>query len=55
MSSSRESRPAARSRIRSLVPAILTILISIMIIRDILVRRWGSPTPPTADVTRRLP
>jgi hypothetical protein len=39
-SSPGQSRLAARSRIRSLVPTILTIMISIMIVRDILVRRW---------------
>jgi hypothetical protein len=44
---------AARWRLRSIVPTLLLILISVMIVRDILVRRWGSPTPPASDVTQR--
>jgi len=44
---------AARSRVRSIIPTILLILISVMIVRDIFVRRWGSPTPPASDVTQR--
>jgi hypothetical protein len=40
---------AARSRIRSVVTTVLLIMISVMIVRDILVRRWGSAAtrPPT--------
>jgi predicted lysophospholipase L1 biosynthesis ABC-type transport system permease subunit len=44
---------AARSRVRSIVPTILMILISVMIVRDILVRRWAAATPPVSDVTER--
>jgi peptidoglycan/LPS O-acetylase OafA/YrhL len=44
---------AARSRLRRIVPTLLLILISVMIVRDILVRRWGSPPPPASDVTQR--
>jgi hypothetical protein len=47
------STDAARSRIRSLVTTVLLIMISVMIVRDILVRRWGSATTPASDVTRR--
>jgi hypothetical protein len=37
----------ARARLRSLITTVLLILISIMIVRDILVRRWsGSPSSP---------
>jgi hypothetical protein len=37
----------ARLRLRSLITTVLLILISIMIVRDILVRRWsGSPSSP---------
>jgi hypothetical protein len=52
-----ESRPtprdAARSRLRSIITTILMIMISVMIVRDIFVRRWGSATPPASDVTQR--
>jgi hypothetical protein len=43
----------ARPRLRSAVTKILLIMISVMIVRDILVRRWGSATPPASDVTER--
>jgi hypothetical protein len=41
---------AARPRLRSAVTTILFIMISVMIVRDILVRRWSSPA---SDVTER--
>jgi len=41
----------ARPRLRSAVTTILLIMISVMIVRDIFVRRWGSATPPASDVT----
>jgi predicted N-acetyltransferase YhbS len=44
---------AARSRVRSLISTILFIMISIMIVRDILARRWSAATPPRTDVTER--
>jgi hypothetical protein len=44
---------AARSRVRRIITTILLIMISVMIVRDIFVRRWGSATPPAADVTQR--
>jgi len=44
---------SARSRLRSIVPTLLLILISVMIVRDIFVRRWSLPTPPATDVTQR--
>lgn len=46
---------AARSRVRRIVPTILLIIITAMIVRDIVVRRWSSATPPAADVTPRSP
>jgi len=46
-------RDAARSRVRSIITTILMIMISVMIVRDIFVRRWGSATPPASDVTQR--
>jgi len=48
------ARVAARPRFRNTVTTIMLILMTVMIVRDILVRRWGSP-PPAPDVTRRLP
>jgi hypothetical protein len=44
---------AARSRVRSLITTILMILISVMIVRDIFVRRWNSVTPAASDVAER--
>jgi hypothetical protein len=52
-----ESLPApydgTRSRVRGAITRVLLIMISVMIVRDILVRRWGAATPPTSDVTRQ--
>jgi hypothetical protein len=42
----------ARSRFRSIITTILMVMISVMIVRDIFVRRWGSTTP-ASDVTER--
>jgi hypothetical protein len=44
---------AARPRLRSIVSTILLVLISVMIVRDIFLRRWSAPTPPSSDVTQR--
>jgi hypothetical protein len=44
---------APRSRVRGLVTTILLIMISVMIVRDILVRRWGAAPPPASDVTQQ--
>jgi|HubBroStandDraft_2_1064218.scaffolds.fasta_scaffold1239986_1 hypothetical protein len=46
-------RNAARPRFRSIVTTIVLIMISIMIVRDILVRRWNAAPPPSSDVTER--
>jgi hypothetical protein len=42
--------PNRRARI---ITTILMIMIAVMIVRDIFVRRWGTATPPAADVTER--
>jgi hypothetical protein len=49
------TRDAARPRLRSIVTSIVLLMISIMIVRDILVRRWSAaPAPPSpSDVTER--
>ena len=58
--SSPTARAIARLRYRSIVTTMLVmalsllIALSVMIVRDIIIRRWGSP-PPAPDVTRRLP
>jgi hypothetical protein len=48
------ARAVARTRFRSIVTTVLLMALSLLIVRDILVRRWSSP-PPAPDVTRRLP
>ena len=48
------AREAARPRFRNAITTIMLILMTVMILRDILVRRLGSP-PASPDVTRRLP
>lgn len=54
-----ESLPAqsegARPRLRRAVTTLLFILISVMIVRDILARRWSSPAPPGLRRDRALP
>ena len=42
-----------RPRLRSLITTSLLILISIMIVRDILVRRWNGSPPSPADTTQQ--
>ena len=52
-----ESLPAppdgARSRFRSVITTVLLIMISVMIVRDIFVRRWATGGPPASDVTQQ--
>jgi len=40
---------APRSRVRSVITTILLIMITVMIVRDIFVRRWGG-APPRASI-----
>jgi hypothetical protein len=47
------NRGAAPSRLRGAIATILLILLTVMIVRDIFVRRWGSPERPGPDVTHR--
>jgi hypothetical protein len=55
----RKSLPTARAiahmRYRRIVTTMLVMALSLLIVRDIIIRRWGSVTPPSSDVTRRLP
>jgi hypothetical protein len=46
-------RDAARLRFRGFVTTLLVLMLAVMIVRDILVRRWGAATPPASDVTQR--
>ena len=48
-----EPADAPRPRFRGLVTTILFVLISVMIVRDILVRRWSAAPPPATDVTQQ--
>jgi hypothetical protein len=48
------ARAAAQPRFGNTVTTIMLILMTVMIVRDILVRRWSSP-PTSPDVTRRQP
>ena len=48
------ARAIARLRYRSIVTTMLVMALSLLIVRDIIIRRWGS-APPAPDVTRRLP
>ena len=47
----RASRDAPHQRRGTLVPTLVLIMLAIMIVRDIVIRRWtGTPAPP--EVTR---
>jgi hypothetical protein len=48
------ARTIPRPRYRNTVTTIMLILMTVLIVRDILVRRWASP-PSAPDVTQRLP
>ena len=47
------SRGDARPRLRSITTTVLLILISMMIVRDILVRRWSNSPPSPAGTTQQ--
>jgi hypothetical protein len=47
-----EKSAGACPRVRSVITTVLLILISVMIVRDVLVRRWGGSAPPASDVVR---
>lgn len=48
-------RDGAPTRWRGAITTVLMILLTVMIVRDILARRWGSTQPLSSDVTRRIP
>jgi len=41
-----ENLPATRPRWRSAITVALLIMISVMVVRDVLARRWGGAAPP---------
>ena len=43
----------ARPRLRGIVTTIALAMISIMIVRDILARRWSAAPPSRSDMTER--
>jgi hypothetical protein len=47
------ARDAPNPRSRT-ITTILVTLITLMIVRDILVRRWGTAAPPASDVTQHF-
>ncbi|MEH2525401.1 MULTISPECIES: hypothetical protein [unclassified Bradyrhizobium] len=47
-----EPGAGARPRFRSVITTALLIMISVMIVRDILVRRWRGSAPLATDVVR---
>lgn len=47
-----EKGAGGRPRFRTVITTVLLIMISVMIVRDILVRRWGGSAPPASDVVR---
>ena len=48
-------RDGARPRWRGAIMTTLMLLLAVLIVRDIFARRWGGATPPSSDVTRRIP
>jgi len=52
-SARRPSRRASVLRARGLVMTVLLIMLGVMIVRDLLVRRWSAPGQPSHDVTQR--
>jgi hypothetical protein len=48
-----EPGAGACPRLRSVITTVLLIMISVMIVRDLLVRRWGGSAPPSSDVFRQ--
>jgi hypothetical protein len=49
----RPSRRASVLRARGLVMTVLLIMLGVMIVRDLLIRRWSAPGQPSHDVTQR--
>jgi hypothetical protein len=52
MSASLPAKRKAASRVRGVITTLLMIGLAVLIVRDIIARRWGSAAPPP-DVTQR--
>ncbi len=48
-------RRASRWRGHGIATTIVLVMLGVMIVRDLLIRRWTSPAPPSHDVTRTQP
>ncbi|WGR95389.1 hypothetical protein MTX26_05945 [Bradyrhizobium sp. ISRA443] len=53
MSENLPATDVARPRLRSLVTTVMLVLISVMIVRDILVRRLAATPPSPPDTTQQ--
>jgi hypothetical protein len=53
MEQSRQGQARRGFDSRALISTFLLVMIAVMIVRDILVRRFSSTPPTSADVTRR--
>jgi hypothetical protein len=54
MSANLPTQPKAASpRVRGVITTLLMIALAVLIVRDIIARRWGSATPTPPDVTQR--
>ena len=53
MSENSSAIDVARPRLRSLVTTVVFVLISVMIVRDILIRRWVGAPPSPPDTTQQ--
>ncbi|VIO68524.1 hypothetical protein CI1B_21460 [Bradyrhizobium ivorense] len=53
MSENLSASDAARPRWRGLVTTVMLVLISVMIVRDILIRRWAGSPPTPPDTTQQ--
>ena len=47
------SRRTSVLRARGVVMTVLLIMLGVMIVRDLLIRRWSAPGQPSDDVTQR--
>jgi hypothetical protein len=54
MSANPTTQPKAASpRVRGVITTLLMIGLAVLIVRDIIARRWGSAAPPPSDVSQR--
>jgi hypothetical protein len=48
-----ERRRNYQSFARSIITTVLMVMLAVMIVRDILARRWSAERQPSSDVTQR--